>query len=280
MRILAAIVFFVLSSALIACGASTCEKYVSPQTELITERYAVNLLRRATGETGEPSCLEIRKDGVPVFSREGFHFRVDSLSDTDTPGIAAADITGDGQANLIVSEYTGGAHCCLLLHIFELEPTFRQVQSIDAKHSELVHFRNLDEDPALELRMHDWTFAYWHTSFAESPAPEVILKYDGRKYVMSPDLMRKPSPGTRELKALAVAVRSSPEWHENPRRVPVRLWAEMLDLIYTGNMSQAWTLVDASWPGGVTGKREFLEAFKAQLETSPFWKDIRILNKD
>ncbi len=278
MRILTTISGILLSFALCSCGAGTCGRYASPQTQVITERYAVNILRGSGTETPEPSCIEIRKEGVPVFSKEGFYFHIGSIAQGDTETLESTDITGDGRADLVISEYTGGAHCCLLLHIFKLEPKFRYIQSINAKHSN-VYFQNLDADPALELVMQDWTFAYWNTAFAESPAPEVILKYNGGNYAVSPELMWTPPPGTKELDEIAAGIESSPDWHDTPKKVPVTLWAEMLDLIYTGNMSQAWILFEISWPKEVSGKQEFLNAFKAQLESSPFWKDIRILNR-
>ncbi len=125
--------------------------------------------------------------------------------------------------------------------------------------------------------MFDCTFAYWRTCFADSPAPPVILKFQGQKYEMACDLMRKPGLLHEELNSHAVEIKSLPEWEsEYP---PVRLWSEMLDLIYTGNMSQAWELVDLSWPKGITGKQEFLDDFNGRLQGSPFWEDVQKLNK-
>src|SRR5450759_498022 len=41
------------------------------------------------------------------------------------------DITGDRQPDLVISEWTGGTNCCLVLHIFEIGPTFRILGTID-----------------------------------------------------------------------------------------------------------------------------------------------------
>jgi hypothetical protein len=239
-------------------------------------------LQSDSDETDMQSCFEIVKDGESVFSLEGYTFNIGKLYEKvdDSPSPLMTDITGEGLPDLVISEYTGGAHCCLFLHVFELGPEFRLIQTINVKHSDLAYFKNLDEDPALELPMNDWTFAYWHAAFADSPAPDVILKYGGRKYEMAADLMRRPARGTQELNELAADIISSPEWEDDYERVPVRLWAEMLDLIYTGNMAQAWILLDLAWPEGVEGKQEFLDAFKAQLQTSPFWQDIQALNQE
>lgn len=53
----------------------------------------------------------------------------------------------------------------------------------------------------------------------------------------------------------------------------------MLNLIYSGNMAQAWKLLDLAWPEGMSGKEKFLEEFKAQLATSPFWEEIEKMNQ-
>jgi hypothetical protein len=42
------------------------------------------------------------------------------------------------------------------------------------------------------------------------------------------------------------------------------LLKEMLDLIYAGNMAQAWTLLDLAWPDDFSGKEEFTNSFQEQ----------------
>ena len=60
---------------------------------------------------------------------------------------------------------------------------------------------------------------------------------------------------------------------------PPDLWKEMLDLIYSGNMNQAWQLVDLSWPKSDKRKSKFLKEFKTQLSKSRYWQDIQKLNE-
>lgn len=57
-------------------------------------------------------------------------------------------------------------------------------------------------------------------------------------------------------------------------KAPSDLWGKMLDLIYSGNRDSAWKLLDMSWPANHPNKTEFLEEFKIQLATSPFYRDI------
>jgi len=226
------------------------------------------------------SSFEILKNGVRVYSDFGHRFEIGSIYENDETGNNASvngnDITGDGYPNLIVSEWTGGVHCCFLFHIFEIGPDFQHIQTINAAHGDLSDFENMDDDPDLEFFMADWTFAYWRVSFSASPAPEVILKYNGKKYELANDLMRAPGLSRQDLDQLASEVKSWFGWQDD--QPPSILWAEMLNLIYTGNMAQAWDLLDLSWPAKIEGKEQFLKDFRLQLKKSPFWKSILKLN--
>lgn len=243
------------------------------------QTYGYYVIRTYRSIDGNGS-FEILSKSSRVYAAYGNKFLVGSIYEQDKKSslvTMGSDITGDGLPNLLVSEWTGGAHCCFLFHIFEIGNQFRHIQTINAVHSGLADFANLDEDPALEFQMVDWTFAYWRTSFAASPAPAVILKYQGQQYEMASDLMGKPSLSFEQFVQLADEIKSSPEWES--KQPPVRLWAEMLDLIYTGRMDQAWDLVDASWPKAIDGKEQFVKDLQAKLRQSPFWKDVQELNR-
>jgi hypothetical protein len=182
------------------------------------------------------------------------------------------DITGNARPDLVISEWSLGAHCCYTFHVFEIGDTFRHVQSIDAGSSESAHFRNLDGSPDFEFVMNDWTFAYWYTSFAESPAPQVALKFNGTSYVFARELMKKDPLSEARLRSLAGDVLAMDDWRMGVP--PMELWMQMIDLIYSGNMAQAFKLFDLAWPGYVEGKDEILLDFKTRLKESPFYPDL------
>ena len=262
---------------LLGCGEHTGKQDASRETESRFRDYKVII------SEADESRVEIFKGATLVYAMDGHRFFIGSSNGSDGKKECATpigmDITGEGQPNLVVSEYTGGAHCCFLIHIFEIGKKFRHIQTIDLEDSD-TDFSNLDGDPALELPMNDWTFAYWKTSFADSPAPEVILKYSGGQYQMAPKLMKKLPRRQAELIETAAKIKSLPEWKDSAQKIPPALWRELLNLIYTGNMAQAWKLFDLAWPEEMAGKQEFLEEFKAQLATSPFWEQIQDMNKN
>ncbi|HQO80464.1 MAG TPA: hypothetical protein PKW48_05380, partial [Deltaproteobacteria bacterium] len=70
----------------------------------------------------------------------------------------------------------------------------------------------------------------------------------------------------------AESVREMDDWRMG---VPPReFWVQMIDLIYSGNMTQAFKLFDLAWPGNVGGKDDMLLDFKARLKESPFYQEI------
>lgn len=91
------------------------------------------------------------------------------------------DLTGDGRANLLVEGFSGGAHCCFTAHLIELAPTPRVLWSADVRDAG-VALADLDADGVPELLTADMSFAYEFCSFAESPAPLVVLAWDGATY--------------------------------------------------------------------------------------------------
>jgi len=226
--------------------------------------------------------FEILHRGARVYADDGDpgewnKFRIGSLSHSLVR--IGSDITGDGRPDLVVSEYTGGANCCHRVHVFEIGDQFRYIQTIDALHSDLADFENVDGDPALEFLMADWTFAYWRTGLFDSPSPLVVLKYNGSQYAMAPNLMRKPPLSQDELMQVATEIAAPLDAELAAQSdLGTRLAHRMLDLIYSGNMGQAWELVDLAWPKSDGGKSAFLRDFQSRLATSPFWDDLQAMN--
>lgn len=139
-------------------------------------------------------------------------------------------------------------------------------------------FTDIDGDGILEFRAADCSFAYTWTSGADSPYPDVLLRWSasGQRYIVAPDLMRRPPPSDTELAAIAAAANNPSAMSASVRLAPVL--AAALDLIYTGNERLAWGLIESSW----TQMEEWpLDRFEAELRealaSSPFAGEIRTL---
>ena len=233
--------------------------------------------------------FEILKDTRSIYRQQatenGERFVIGTLykDDSDAKLVAMGrDITGDGQPDLVVSEWTGGANCCLIFHLFEIGTKFRKIADIDAEFGDQgPHFVHLDEGPGLQIQIYDWTFANWHSDFADSPAPKVILHYKDGAYRLAPRLMRTPQANPSDLAAKLEKIRAEAKssrdgsWPEAD--VSPELWGTMLDLIYAGHWSRAWQFLEEAWPQKIAGKEAFKKEFTEQLKKSPYWKSIEKL---
>jgi hypothetical protein len=225
------------------------------------------------------SKLEIFKAGRRVYAVKSHLFYVgQAITDprhADSPFTVGKNVTGDGKPNLVVYAWNGGNWGFRHL-LFELGPTFRLVQVLGGAEGDC--FVNLDGGPALEFSEFDSTFLFCEGScMADCVGTGVRLKYNGSRYVFAPELMRKPPLPPQALEAAAAEIRGMEAWAEN-NSPPVALWQKMIELVYSGNMAQAWALVDLAWQGDAAKKGKFLAAFKKKLKTSPYWPALADLN--
>ena len=188
------------------------------------------------------------------------------------------DKTGDGNPDVEVGYFSGGAHCCFVTFFFELGVSVKVLPSFFTHNAELLA---IGKNPKGGLRFEtfDDTFAYWLTSYADSPMPRVVLEF--QKGVLRPnfDLMKKPAPSIAKLRDKARAKRAKLNLEpyrgaKNQSELEEVFWDEMLDLIYTGHEELAWQYLDLVWPGQKKGKALFIKDFKDTLSGSPFWKMI------
>jgi hypothetical protein len=231
------------------------------------------------------ACLQVSRDGKVIFRRtlgNAGYFALGQSANKEwkVPAIAnGTDITGRGHPDMIVSFYTGGAHCCTFHYIFELDPEFKLLATLDAEDGDFAHFSPLDGEPHYYYLAYDWTFAYWRESFAGSPAPAVILQFedDGKSgnYHLALDKMRRPEPSQDEWKKATKEARDA-FTENNPfdEGIGPELWGHMLNLIYSGHSDLAWKLFDEAWPTKKSGKEKFLSDFCSQLKISPYWPDL------
>lgn len=266
---------------------------VTPHQEETLLPYVARIYFDAKANDGSDSYFEVLKDDQRVYVQKartkGEKFFIGTMY-KDDPDAALVkmgmDITGDKQPDLVISEFTGFANCCLVLHIFEIGPNFKKLGTIDGEFGDSgPHFLHPDKDSknsGLAVQIHDWTFANWNTDFADSPAPKVMLQFSDGAYRIAPDLMRTPEPAASDLAARAAAVRDyAPSakggtWHH--AKVSPQLWATMLDLIYSGHADDAWKFLDDAWPPKVQGKDVFARDFRAQLAKSTYWNAVEAMN--
>ncbi len=241
------------------------------------ERYQEYLVRITNYEN--EGFVEILRNGLKVCSlHEASNFGFAKVHEgKNYLLLMGTDVTGNGQPDLVISEWSPGSHCCHTFHLFEIGDSFHSIQSIDAGSSESARFLDLDGSPGLELVMDDWTFAYGPGDLADSPVPRVILKYDGASYAFARELMKQNPPGEDLVHAIAESIRTMDGWLTGIP--PAEIGQKMVDLIYSGNKAHALRLLDLAWPADVDGKDDFLLDLTTTLKKSPFYGEILSLNR-
>ena len=191
-------------------------------------------------------------------------------------------MTGRGQPDMIVSLYTGGAHCCSIHFVFELEPQFKLLATLNDADDDMAHFERLAGGHYYYVTG-DWTFGYWPTCFACSPSALVMLRWTddakGGGFHLAMDKMQTPSPTTaewnKEMSAAQKVVAAG-----DADSIGTTMWQTVLNLIYGGHSDLAWKFVDALGPKAQQSPLPTLADFCSVLKMSPYWPDLQPTLKD
>jgi hypothetical protein len=156
---------------------------------------------------------------------------------------SGTDITGDGQAELVVTKHSGGAHCCESTTIYSVEGVARDILSVSTGNcpGELI---DLDNDGVPEFQTCDDTFANAFCSFAFSPMPAVVLAYEKARRAYAVATPRYLNPSAQQLAASVATARKAME--ENPRDADTyrcSALAPVLSLIYGGRVDEGLALL-------------------------------------
>ncbi|MDY7041722.1 MAG: hypothetical protein SVX38_12745, partial [Chloroflexota bacterium] len=74
------------------------------------------------------------------------------------------DITGEGHPDVVVSVFSGGAHCCFSTVVYDLGPALMKVMETPLSNCD-GYFQDLNGDGALEFITCDDSFVYEYCSF-------------------------------------------------------------------------------------------------------------------
>lgn len=228
-------------------------------------------------------CFEVLRNGRRIYTETSLLFQIGGSADlADHPEFltpVGTDVTGDGTPDLVIGEWSGGAHCCYDFSVYELGKKFRFVDRIEAEDSYSAHFADLDQDGRYEFVARDWTFAYWHASFGFSAAPEIILRFRDGRFRLAGDLMRQPRTSKATWNDWLARVQRDKNWQRDEELPDDLLLSHvLLDLIYAGQAQEAERFLEEAWPRGRKGKPAYKQAFRRKLRESPYWNDLLALN--
>jgi hypothetical protein len=133
-------------------------------------------------ESDRGSILLIEKNGQLQKAMKGDDYSGFSFVDEKYSNYSAKEIqlirtipdkTGNGIPDIMIDYFSGGAHCCFETYFFDLGDTVKLSEHLLRGDSEGM---KIGRNPkgGLLFEIADYAFAYWLTSFAQSPAPGYI----------------------------------------------------------------------------------------------------------
>jgi len=182
------------------------------------------------------------------------------------------DLDGSGFPNLVISNWTGGAHCCHFLYIFELGKAIKEIARVDA-HSSSIRLADLDHDALPEIEFWDGAIDYSFASFAGSPGGRVVLKLQNGQYEVAPQLMKMPAPSTTQIMHIKNKIKTAFKT-ENSSDLPYDFLSSMMDLSYSGHLDLAMKIATEVWPLKKPGLAQFKKDFAEALNDSFYWKSF------
>lgn len=220
--------------------------------------------------------FEIRKGGQSIYARRGGRFWVGRFwgpNENEYTVPLGQDITGDGLPNLVLREYTGGAHCCSYYYVFTIGPEFRFIETIVGGDYD-SYLKDLDGDGNWEFVVHDWVIlpcTIW--ACCCGPDPYVILHYEDGAYHLALDLMRKPAPSAEDLEQWAQEL--------EPHERNAALWDAVLDLIYMGHPELVEPFLEFVWPDEEERRDALMDSvFRGILPSSLYWPELKELSPE
>jgi len=217
---------------------------------------------------GTCECITVVYDGERQVLSLGAPGLVTAL---EISALSGRDINGDGQPDLIVSEWSGGAHCCYTTTVYSAGAEIRPLLALGTGNCGPGEFRDLDGDMVLEFITCDDAWAYAYCSFADSPLPRVVYAYDASRGEYLPATPRYADVFRDEL---AVSLEQAQAWMlssggKDPGLDKCQLLQPALGLMYSGRLDDGLVLIRGLYRG--PDREQFEKETLARIRESLRW---------
>lgn len=170
------------------------------------------------------------------------------------PYVRVRDLDADGEPEVLLDTYTGGAHCCSVVYVFHFLPSSRRyVETSHTFGNVGYRAKNVDGRDQVELLTKDDRFAYVFTAYVASFFPIQLWHVGDGRFI---DVTRS-FPGLVESDANELL---SEYRRVRRERGDVRgvLAAWLADQYLLGREEDGWAKIDTAYRRGELGPREDL----------------------
>ncbi len=171
--------------AVLAACASAFARTQTAQSGTVSARYSFS----GRFPTYRDERLSITRAGVvaydePVTSSFCGTGCAPGAPEAGASSLQIADLNADGELEVLLSLYSGGAHCCSIMQVFAFDPSTGGYVSSEHDFGDSgARLEDLGPLPGLKFVTSDDRFAYAFTDFAHSGLPLQILAFEGGRFV-------------------------------------------------------------------------------------------------
>ena len=263
-------------AGMLLCWQLELSRNVVSHDRAVNGRVAADLSFRESNNSFRDLRIAVRRNGVLALASQVARFACHGCSVSGLDALASArpvtvrDLDGDGEPEVLIDLYTGGAHCCFYTVILRYDGgTYRGSVAFwgDPDYS----LRDLDRDGRPELVTADDRFAYAFTFYAASVLPIRIVSYDHG--TLTDVTSRFPSLVRAEAASLWAEYLKDRRSRDDDLRGLLAAW--LADEHRLGRADEGWKRIEAAyrrgelsaprvdplWPAG----RKYVHALRAFL---------------
>ncbi len=232
----------------------------------IVQRW-VNAASPEVSPAGMCACLTVVYDGTRAVLTLG---QADELTAISVVPPTGQDINGDRAPDVVVSAWSGGAHCCYTTSVYAIGPTVRPLLVLDSGDCAPGDFADLDGDGVLEFSTCDPVWGYRYCAFAFSPLPPVVYAYDAGPGTYRPATPRFAARFRDDIERSLADARA--HFATADRETMLDKCAALrpaLQLMYTGRVDEGRALLRSLYRGADAAA--FEADVTARLQESPMW---------
>lgn len=237
--------------------------------------YAGYDVERSFDEAKHESSATIKKNGkVLATLNNGGLFK-------ESTRMGLFPFLGGETKQLIILQYTGGAHCCWIYKIYDFTPRLRLIfdgekYGIDSIGYEL-NPDDMDGDGRYEFTQAVMTFDYFHMSHSVSVFPSAVFSYDEKRGIYLPANQKFSS---RVLQGLEEDLKRVED--EGGKLQPGDVIAKerylstvlrvTLKYIYAGQATAGWEFYDREYQ--LSNRGEIKADIRTALKSDPIYRSI------